>query len=529
MTPRANMAIAATSRRRLNIVEAMDHPGLFGPYFRGASWSGWKAVLKAAHALPMSDQECAFFRTIAERDPPKKPARERIYIAGRGAGKDSIESLDIGHTAVTFDRQDKLRPGERATVMCLAVDREQSQIILGYVRAYFSEIAPLKAMVVRETADGLELNNGVDIVIATNSYRSIRGRSLLHVCMDEAAFWKDEFSSSPDIETYNAAKPGLRLPGSTLTIISTPYRRSGLLYGKFAKHYGRDDDDVLVIKAPSITLNPTLDQSIINQALEDDPSANASEWLAEWRDDLSSYISRALIEAAIEPGVTVRPYDRKYHYTSFIDPSSGQRDSFCCAVAHKEAGDLAVLDCLVEVKAPFDTNVAVAQIADVLKSYHLTSTSGDDHAKGWVVAELQRHRIGFEPRPSKMDRSALYQETLPLYSAGRVKLLDVPRLVSQYTALERRLMPGGWSRIDHPNRTGYHDDLANVTAGALWRATAVPPSVCELCTPEIVARIQAMPRNPRYAQRCVTRIQHRFADRYASQLGERAFAKLRGY
>jgi hypothetical protein len=138
----------------------------------------------------------------------------------------------------------------------------------------------------------LELDNGVDIVIATNSYRSIRGRSLLHVCMDEAAFWKDEFSSSPDIETYNAAKPGLRLPGSTLTIISTPYRRAGLLYNKFTKHYGKNDDDVLVIKAPSIVLNPTLDQSIIDQALADDPGANASEWLAEWRDDFRP-ISRA--------------------------------------------------------------------------------------------------------------------------------------------------------------------------------------------------------------------------------------------
>jgi hypothetical protein len=135
-------------------------------------------------------------------------------------------------------------------------------------------------------------------------------------------------------------------------------------------------------------------------------------------------------------------------------------------------GDLAVLDCLVEVRAPFNTNEAVGQIVDVLRSYHLSSTMGDDHAKGWVIAELQRHRIGFEPRPPKMDRSALYMETLPLYSAGRVKLLDVPRLVSQYTALERRLMPGGWSRIDHPNRTGYHDDLANVVAGALWRATS---------------------------------------------------------
>jgi hypothetical protein len=262
--------------RKSDIIQAMQHPQLFGPYFHGPSWNGWATVLKAAYALPMSDSERAFFRTIAERDPPKKAVRERIWIAGRGAGKDSIESLDTTFSAVTFDRQDKLRPGERAVVMCLAVDREQAQIILGYVKGYFAKIPALRKMVMREAADGLELNNGVDIIIATNSYRSIRGRSFLHVCMDEAAFFKDEFSSSPDLEVYNACKPGLRLPGSTLTIISTPYRRAGLLYNKYAKHYGRDDDDVLVIKAPSLVLNPTLDQSIIDQALADDPSANAA-------------------------------------------------------------------------------------------------------------------------------------------------------------------------------------------------------------------------------------------------------------
>jgi hypothetical protein len=498
----------------------MGHRDLFGPYFRGPSWDGWRAVLKAAYALPMTEKELAFFRTIAERDPPRKAVRERVYIAGRGAGKDSIESLDTAFAAITFDRRDKLRPGEKAVVMCLAVDRDQSQIILGYVKGYFAQIPALKKMVVREAADGLELDNGVNIVIATNSYRSIRGRSLLHVCMDEAAFWRDEHSASPDIETYNAAKPGLRLPGSTLTIISTPYRRAGLLYSKFAKHYGRDDDDILVVKAPSIVLNPTLDQSIIEQALADDPSANASEWLAEWRDDLSSYIPRPLIEAAIDAGVTVRPYEPRCRYTSFIDASSGQQDSFTCAVAHKATGDVAMLDCLVEIRAPFNTTEAVGQVVDVLRSYHLTSTMGDDHAKGWVIAELQRHRIGFEPRPPKMDRSALYLETLPFYSAGRVRLLDVPRLVSQYTALERRLMPGGWSRIDHPNRTGYHDDLANVVAGALWRATSVPPSICELCTPELVARFAAMPRYRRP-------LGDERRKRREAMIGERAAAQAR--
>jgi hypothetical protein len=44
------------------------------------------------------------------------------------------------------------------------------------VRAFFDHIPPLGAMVTRSTASGLELQNDVDIVIATNSYRAVRDR-----------------------------------------------------------------------------------------------------------------------------------------------------------------------------------------------------------------------------------------------------------------------------------------------------------------------------------------------------------------
>ena len=32
-------------------------------------------------------------------------------------------------------------------------------------------------------------------------------------------------------------------------------------------------------------------------------------------------------------------------------------------------------------------------------------------------------------------------------------------------------MPAGGQRVNHPNRTGYHDDVANACAGALWRVS----------------------------------------------------------
>src|SRR2546429_1888746 len=70
----------------LNIIEAMDDPALFEPWFRGPTWNPWRVVLKAIFALPMSDEERAFFRSIADRDPPAEPCKEVWIIAGRRAG-----------------------------------------------------------------------------------------------------------------------------------------------------------------------------------------------------------------------------------------------------------------------------------------------------------------------------------------------------------------------------------------------------------------------------------------------------------
>jgi hypothetical protein len=63
----------------VNIVEAMSGP--FAPWFAGgSSWDAWKAVLKAAFTLRMSDSELA---TLAGRPLPTKRIRELVFIGGR--------------------------------------------------------------------------------------------------------------------------------------------------------------------------------------------------------------------------------------------------------------------------------------------------------------------------------------------------------------------------------------------------------------------------------------------------------------
>jgi hypothetical protein len=456
----------------IDIVAALDDDNLFAPWFAGPSWNVWRSILKAAFALPMSPAEIELFRGVAERDPPTRRVRELWIIAGRRSGKDSVASLIAAWFALR-DYSAVLRPGEFASIMCLASDRQQAQIVRRYTAGYFAECEMLQPLVSRETADGFELSTRAEVTVMTSSFRAVRGRSIALAILDECAVWRSEESATPDIETYNALLPGMAtVDGSMLVGISSPYKRSGLLYDKWREAFGKNDDDVLVIRAPTLTMNPTLNPAIIDTDMARDPARARAEWFAEWRDDIASYLPRELIESAVDDGVHVRPPVPGTKYVAFADPSGGVADSFTMAVAHPEKSGIVVLDNMVEIKPPFNVTVATRQVADVLKTYGLHEVSGDRYAAGWVVDAFDK--CGIKYRHSARDRSAVYADALPLFTAGRARLLDNKRLVNQFAGLERKVSPGGRDRIGHPERSGHHDDACNSCAGALSLAAARP-------------------------------------------------------
>jgi hypothetical protein len=456
------------SKHAIGVVDAMNSPKLFGPHFAGPSWNVWRSVLKAAFAEPMSDAEIDTFRTVAEREPPTKRVSELACVVGRGGGKDSIASLIASCIAVNFDPRGRLRPGEKAVVMCLAVDREQAGIVKDYIVAYFETIPALTKLVKSIDKDGVTLNNGVQIVIATNSYRSVRGRSIVCAIFDEVAFWRDENFASPDNEVAAAVAPGLaRMPNSMMILISTAHKRSGLLYEKWKNYYGKDDDDVLVVHGGTMRFNPLFNQKIIERQIAEDPQLYNAEYNSVWRDDLSSYISRELLDAAVDRGVTVRPPQPGTSYYAFADPSGGAHDSFTFAIAHREKNDIVVLDLLYERAPPFNPSETTAEIGKQLKSYGLTKITGDRYAAQWVVESFSK--VGIKYEQSERDRSQIYLDTLPLFTSGRVRLIDNSRLVGQFAQLERRSFSGGRDKVDH-GRAG-RDDCCNSAAGALILAS----------------------------------------------------------
>ncbi len=455
------------------ILEALDDPNLLRPVFRDpATWRAWRVVLKATFGLAMEPAERELFSALTgRRTPPAAPAREVWWIKGRRAGGSFTAALVAVYLATFRDYRDHLAPGERATVMVLAADKRQARTILRYVVGIFEAVPILRRRVERELAESVDLRNGVTIEVHANSFRSVRGYTVVAAVLDEVAFWRDETSANPDVEVLKAIRPALAtIPNSLLIGLSSPYRRTGALWDAYRRHYGRDDDSVLVVKADTRTLNPTVPEEVVAKAYEDDPAAAAAEYGAEFRTDLETFLDEELLQSLVEAGVRERPPVRDAAYRAFADPSGGRGDAFTLAIAHKDDG-AAILDVVRARRPPFDPSEVVREYAALLGEYGLSEVTGDRYAGAWVEEAFRAEGISY--RAASLTKSELYLETLPLFTRGSVRLVDDPALLTELARLERRTSRSGRDTVDHP--PGAHDDRANAAAGALWLAVNDAP------------------------------------------------------
>jgi hypothetical protein len=129
----------------------------------------------------------------------------------------------------------------------------------------------LARMIERETAEAFDLNNAVTIEVATCSYKTVRGYSICAALLDELAFWPTDDSASPDTEIIAALRPArATIPNAMLLCASSPYARRGVLWTAFNKYFGKDSS-ALIWKSDTRRMNPSVAQSVIDEAMEADP------------------------------------------------------------------------------------------------------------------------------------------------------------------------------------------------------------------------------------------------------------------
>jgi hypothetical protein len=398
-------------------------------------------------AAPLTAEQAASYCKHTGRTAlPVEAFEEAALIVGRRGGKSRVLAFLATALATLRDYEPYLVAGEVATVMVIAQTQRQARTIFRYISGFLKAIPDLGAMIESETAEQIVLNNRVVIEIASASFRSTRGYTLACVLADEIAFWRSEESQNPDVEILRALRPALAtIPGALMLLASSPYGKKGALYQAYKDHYGKDSAPVLVWKAGTLDMHPSkrLERERARD-FETDPEAAKAEWDGDFRDDLADFISRDTIDAVTMIGRSELPVMAGVQYQAFADPSGDANDSFCLAIGHQQ-GDVGVLDCLVEIRPPFDPDQAVQQCAEVLKRYSVSRVVGDHYAGLWPVARFSAHGITFEQ--SARAKSDIYRDFLPLASARRIELLDHRRMASQFVGLERRVGRSGKDSI----------------------------------------------------------------------------------
>jgi hypothetical protein len=448
----------------VDIIQAIHDKHLFRPLFKDLdTWRSWMVFLKALFALAMDQEEFTLYQQCTGRQtPPDKPFGEAWAPTGRRSGKSLVAALVAVFLACFRDYRKYLAPGERAYILIVAADRQQAGVILRYVKGFLGSNKMLSKQVEAERAESVDLTNRVTIQVATCSYRSIRGFTVVACIADEIAFWRSEESAAnPANEVLRAVRPSLAtIPDSLLLCISSPWARTGPLWQAFNRHHGRDDSDVMVWSAPTTVMNPTIKQRVIDRDMEEDPEMARCEWGAEFRSDLESFLSLESLEAVMVQGRLELPPVHSIHYRAFVDPSGGRRDAATLAIAHLVKGRV-ILDVARAWRAPHDPAQVVGEMAGVLKAYGVHQVTGDRYAGEWPRQEFMKQRVTYQT--ADKDKSSLYLDFLPLVLSQRVELLDLKHLRNELVSLERRARSAGRDLVDHPPRG--HDDLANAVAG----------------------------------------------------------------
>jgi len=351
-------------------------------------------------------------------------------------------------------------------IMIIAQNRLQARVIFSYIRAFLTEAPSLAQYVENITLERIDLAGDISIECHACSYRSIRGRTVIVGLCDELAMWDtDDDAAEPDSEVLSALRPAMSsVRGALLLCASSPHARRGELWKAYTEFYGKDGD-VLVWKAETRTMNPTITEKTVASAYRRDPVGAAANYGAEFRSDAEGYVSREVVEVAVVKGrYELAPHEGQ-SYFAFTDPSGGRADAFTIAISHHQDG-VAVLDAIRCRRPPFSPEAICEDFSKLLRHYGISTVEGDRYAGDWPIEGFSK--FGIQYRQCGQTKSELYQELLPALNSGQVVLLDQPHLIDEICGLERRVARGGRDSIDHVR--GAHDDMANACAGALLPA-----------------------------------------------------------
>jgi hypothetical protein len=459
------------------IREALMDPQLLGHALPGDSWAAWRTILIACAGETLTEAERETFKALTNRD--KEPGHMVDLFLGvisRRGGKSKAMSVFMTWLACCVDWTDALTIGERGIALIVAPTERQAGVTSDYVRGIIHSSPLLSSLIEDETQQVLKLKRQVGIEVLPANVRFVRGITAVGIALDESAYLpSNEDSVNSDVSLLEALRPCVASTSGPILITSSPATTQGIVHSLWKKHYGPDgSDDVVVVQAGTRELNPTIRQSVIDKAFADDAAAASAEYGGQFREPLSAFLTREMVERLVIKGCRERAPQRGVEYRCFVDMASGSgSDATAMCIGHRATDkdrDVIVIDFLRLSKPPFNPHDVIAGIAGILQNWGIREVTGDNYAGNFVPTAFAKHSITY--RPAKLSASDLYIAALPAFTSASLALLDQDDVIGQLINLRRKIGQAGKETVLHMR--GQHDDLANALCGLI-----------HICTPAV--------------------------------------------
>lgn len=432
---------------------------------------------------------------------PRDARRVVALVCGRRAGKSYVlEALFLVFSMYKVDLFE-VAPGQVPIALVISLNDGLRQEIINYAVGAIRSHAELRTTLVlakggedRMAVESFMIKRpktgeivGFQGGVATHGGYGGRGKSLVGVAFDEAAFFKNDSYKVNDVELFNGALPGL-LPEAKAVIASTPWAQSGLLYEKYIDNWDHPRDAVCA-HAPTVLLRPVM-RDIVEESRRKDPEYVSREYDAMFMSFGSTqFFSSSLVDSMLSKDAQypLRAIDGATAAAS-VDLGMRSDSSAFSGTIRMPFDNIIQLAKLVELRPepgrPIKPTEAAERFADEAAALGCTYVMCDGHYRESMRENSLVLKVANAPvtvseffviaRQIMKDGHAVLPHPDTLHGEDRE---TIRRLIAQLKEVQGRPIPGGGMSIIMPRwRTGGHGDLAYTYCLSIYQMGGQAPS-----------------------------------------------------
>lgn len=429
------------------------------------------------------------------KKPPNVAPRMLVILAGIRGGKTMLSAAKVFETALTCDVTG-LSPGDILRIPLLSIDKRGAKQAFAHLVGTIQAKPHLRQHLAGEpTAETVLIRHQtgriVEVTVTAMSAQggTLVGNWLASLVVDEAPRVAGQADGVRNLDDALHAVQGRMRPGSQIMLVGSPNIPFGPVFDIDQKHFGRPDENIVVIRATGPLLNPSWwTPARVEWTRTNAPRSYVTDVLGKFADSEEQLFSSAIVDAAMRSGPEVIAPMRGFSYVAAIDPAMRGNAWTLVVVGCDGFSPEGMPQYFVALSKqwrgskvqPLRPDTVLREIAATLKPYGLNEVWSDGHQIDslQVIAEQEGIRIA-EAFATQEDNVQRVENIRLLLESSRLQLSPDRMLRADLLRVRRKVNQKNTTMAMPVTADGRHCDFVP----SLGLCLQYPPS-----SPTVAAR-----------------------------------------